>query len=64
MNSMGSRLMHMQGQEAPWHDQEMHLMGQPKIELSTRMLQSLKAEKRCCKELKEATDACRLAGEA
>ena len=35
-----------------------------KIELSTRMLQSLKAEKRCCKELKEATDACRLAGEA
>ena len=38
-------------------------MGQPKIELSTRMLQSLKAEKRCCKRLKEATDACRLAGE-
>ena len=61
--SGGSCLMPMQGQEAPWQDQGLHLMNQRKIELSMRMLQSLKAEKRHCKELKEATDTCMLAGE-
>ena len=64
--SLVSCHVHMQGQEVPWQDQGMHLRGVPsqqKIDLSTRMLQSLKAEKRCCTELKEAADAYRLAGD-